>query len=173
MGTFIWFQAFEGPWWPFRHRSDRTGVWLQSWHRRRGNAGHLIEQIKQLPLQAFDFHGFKANRRVISYGWRYDFTYARLVEINQIPEWLFPLRKIGGNSQEVPRETLRRCWLASTRPELALGQGRLWPHGRSVPWCAVSTPPAQAGCQGQMAARRAVPRTWLDVPAKQGSTDRI
>lgn len=53
----------------------------------------LIEEIKSLPLQAFDFHGFKANRRVISYGWRYDFSSARLVEIEPIPEWLFPLRE--------------------------------------------------------------------------------
>jgi alkylated DNA repair dioxygenase AlkB len=56
----------------------------------------LIEEIRSLPLQAFDFHGFKANRRVISYGWRYDFSSARLVEIDPMPEWLFPLREAVG-----------------------------------------------------------------------------
>ena len=53
----------------------------------------LIADIKNLPLQAFDFHGFKAKRRVISYGWRYDFSSARLVKIDTIPEWLLPLRE--------------------------------------------------------------------------------
>jgi alkylated DNA repair dioxygenase AlkB len=53
----------------------------------------LIEDIRALPLRAFDFHGFKANRRVMSFGWRYDFTAARLVEIDPIPEWLMPLRE--------------------------------------------------------------------------------
>ena len=53
----------------------------------------LIDEIKNLPLQAFDFHGFKANRRVVSYGWRYDFSSARLVQIEPIPTWLHPLRE--------------------------------------------------------------------------------
>jgi alkylated DNA repair dioxygenase AlkB len=65
----------------------------------------LIGEIQSLPLQAFDFHGFKANRRVISYGWRYDFSSARLVQIDPIPEWLFPLRAVvahfaGGEAQD-------------------------------------------------------------------------
>ncbi len=53
----------------------------------------LTEEIKSLPLQAFDFHGFKAKRRVVSYGWRYDFSSARLIQIDPIPDWLFPLRE--------------------------------------------------------------------------------
>jgi alkylated DNA repair dioxygenase AlkB len=53
----------------------------------------LIDEIGHLPLQAFDFHGFKANRRVISYGWRYDFTAATLVQIEPVPEWLLPLHE--------------------------------------------------------------------------------
>jgi alkylated DNA repair dioxygenase AlkB len=65
----------------------------------------FIEQIKDLPLQSFDFYGFKANRRVISYGWRYDFTTARLMPIEPIPEWVFPLREAvaqfsGGDAEE-------------------------------------------------------------------------
>jgi alkylated DNA repair dioxygenase AlkB len=53
----------------------------------------LIDEIKNLPLQAFDFHGFKANRRVMSFGWQYDFSSQRLREIDPIPEWLLPLRE--------------------------------------------------------------------------------
>ncbi|MGN6058063.1 MAG: alpha-ketoglutarate-dependent dioxygenase AlkB [Sphingomicrobium sp.] len=53
----------------------------------------LTGEIRRLPLQAFDFHGFKANRRVVSFGWRYDITTARLVKIDPIPEWLMPLRE--------------------------------------------------------------------------------
>src|SRR5690242_6734966 len=52
----------------------------------------LVEEIRALPLKAFDFHGYKANRRVISFGWHYDFTAARLVEIEPPPDWLHPLR---------------------------------------------------------------------------------
>lgn len=31
----------------------------------------LVAEIKSLPLKEFDFHGFKGNRRVISFDWRY------------------------------------------------------------------------------------------------------
>lgn len=53
----------------------------------------LVAEIRQLPLQAFDFHGFKANRRVISFGWRYDFSTQELRSIEAIPAWLLPLRE--------------------------------------------------------------------------------
>jgi alkylated DNA repair dioxygenase AlkB len=67
----------------FRYEADLVSEAAQS---------ALIDEIKNLPLQAFDFHGFKANRRVISFGWRYDFSSQRLQEIEPIPEWLLPLR---------------------------------------------------------------------------------
>ena len=76
---------FQDPTFPegFRYESDLIAEAAQI---------ALIDEIRHLPLQSFDFHGYKANRRVISYGWRYDFSAAKLVEIEPIPEWLYPLR---------------------------------------------------------------------------------
>src|SRR6478609_8471557 len=38
----------------------------------------LVEQIQPLPFQDFRFHGFTGKRRVVSFGWRYDFEGAGL-----------------------------------------------------------------------------------------------
>ena len=81
----------------------------------------LIEEIRELPLQAFDFHGFKANRRVISYGWRYDFTSARLLEIEQIPEWLFPLREVVGQFARSPAEDFVQVLISEYAPGAGIG----------------------------------------------------
>jgi alkylated DNA repair dioxygenase AlkB len=81
----------------------------------------LIHQINRLPLEAFDFHGFKANRRVVSYGWRYDFTSARLVEIGQIPEWLFPLREIVGHFAKSPAENFAQVLISEYAPGAGIG----------------------------------------------------
>ena len=33
----------------------------------------LVAEIARLPFKAFEFHGFLGKRRVVSFGWRYDF----------------------------------------------------------------------------------------------------
>jgi alkylated DNA repair dioxygenase AlkB len=53
----------------------------------------LVERIRELPLKEFDFHGFTARRRTISFGWHYDFARSRLAKAVDIPAWLLPLRE--------------------------------------------------------------------------------
>ena len=52
----------------------------------------LASAIAALPLEAFRFQGFVAKRRVMSFGWRYDFDRARVEEADPIPDFLLPLR---------------------------------------------------------------------------------
>jgi len=52
----------------------------------------LVGAIAALPLEAFRFQGFVAKRRVMSFGWRYDFDRARFEEADPIPDFLLPLR---------------------------------------------------------------------------------
>jgi alkylated DNA repair dioxygenase AlkB len=52
----------------------------------------LVEQIGALPFREFEFHGHLGKRRVVSYGWRYDFTGQRLEQTDAIPDFLLPLR---------------------------------------------------------------------------------
>ena len=53
----------------------------------------LLARIRDLPLKEFDFHGFTARRRTISFGWQYDFARSQLDRAGEIPDWMLPLRE--------------------------------------------------------------------------------
>jgi alkylated DNA repair dioxygenase AlkB len=55
---------------------------------------NLVRHIEKLPFREFEFHGFVGKRRVVSFGWRYDFADRGLREAEDIPEFLLPLRAI-------------------------------------------------------------------------------
>ena len=52
----------------------------------------LVGRLEALPLQAFEFQGFQGKRRVVSFGWRYDFNDRRLLRAEDLPPFLLPLR---------------------------------------------------------------------------------
>lgn len=47
----------------------------------------LVEQIRELPLKEFEFHGYVGKRRVISYGWHYDFGERTLQQTSKSPRF--------------------------------------------------------------------------------------
>src|SRR4051812_41204441 len=52
----------------------------------------LIPRIEALPFREFEFHGFTGKRRVVSFGWRYDFSERHLQRVDDIPSFLIPIR---------------------------------------------------------------------------------
>jgi alkylated DNA repair dioxygenase AlkB len=52
----------------------------------------LVEQISTLPFKPFAFHGYLGNRRVVSFGRRYDYGARSLQSAPPIPDFLLPLR---------------------------------------------------------------------------------
>jgi alkylated DNA repair dioxygenase AlkB len=52
----------------------------------------LVRRFEVLPFKEFEFHGYTGKRRVVSYGWRYDFSKQRLSEAEPIPDFLLPFR---------------------------------------------------------------------------------
>jgi alkylated DNA repair dioxygenase AlkB len=54
----------------------------------------LVERIRELPLKEFEFQGYVGKRRVISYGWQYDFNERMIRRTEDIPSWLLPLREL-------------------------------------------------------------------------------
>jgi alkylated DNA repair dioxygenase AlkB len=53
----------------------------------------LIERIRALPLKPFEFQGYTGKRRVVSYGWKYDFNERKLEPKDDIPDFLLPVRE--------------------------------------------------------------------------------
>src|SRR3954464_15425002 len=53
----------------------------------------LVRQVETLPFESFQFHGFTGKRRVVSFGWRYDFNERELQRADDMPPFLLPLRE--------------------------------------------------------------------------------
>ncbi len=53
----------------------------------------LVQIFRELPFQAFDFHGYTAKRRVLEFGFEYDFTTRRATPTQSFPEFLSPVRE--------------------------------------------------------------------------------
>jgi alkylated DNA repair dioxygenase AlkB len=52
----------------------------------------LVPVIERLPFAAFDFHGYIAKRRIVEYGWEYDFGTRQASRAPELPDFLLPLR---------------------------------------------------------------------------------
>jgi alkylated DNA repair dioxygenase AlkB len=53
----------------------------------------LLTRVRELPFQDFEFHGYTGKRRVVSFGWHYDFSGRRLQKADDIPDYLLTLRE--------------------------------------------------------------------------------
>jgi len=56
----------------------------------------LMAELAALPFAPFDFHGHLANREVVGFGFRYDYSRRAVMAAPPIPDFLAPLRdKVG------------------------------------------------------------------------------
>jgi alkylated DNA repair dioxygenase AlkB len=69
----------------------------------------LLQQIPNLPFKAFDFHGFEGKRRVVSYGWKYDFDADTLRAGDALPAFLLPLRALAADFAGLPADQLQQA----------------------------------------------------------------
>ena len=59
---------------------------------------HVVAQLRELPFREFEFHGYKGKRRVVSFGWKYEFAGGgQLHKAEEIPEFLIPLKSIAAS----------------------------------------------------------------------------
>ena len=84
----------------------------------------LIERFKELSFKPFEFHGFLGNRRVVSFGWRYDFSSAVLQPSNPIPHFLLSLREQAAIFANVPSSTLQQVLINEYAPGAGIGWHR-------------------------------------------------
>jgi alkylated DNA repair dioxygenase AlkB len=53
----------------------------------------LLDTLPSLPFKEFEFHGFLGKRRVVSFGWHYDFNGGGLRQAGDLPDFLLPVRE--------------------------------------------------------------------------------
>jgi alkylated DNA repair dioxygenase AlkB len=84
----------------------------------------LVARIRELPLKEFEFHGFLGKRRVISYGWHYDFSEEALQQINEIPTFLHKLQKRAAVFADLDEGDLPHALVTEYSPGAAIGWHR-------------------------------------------------
>jgi alkylated DNA repair dioxygenase AlkB len=103
----------------FRYGANFLGV---------GEEQALLNQIGALPFKEFQFHGFLGKRRVVSFGWRYDFNGGGLSKTDDMPAFLLPVRQKAAAFAGVPPSDLQQVLVTEYRPGAAIG----WHKDRSV-----------------------------------------
>jgi alkylated DNA repair dioxygenase AlkB len=81
----------------------------------------VLGQVRQLPFQAFDFHGFEGKRRVVSFGWRYDFSTERLARTDPVPPFLLPLRDQAAAFAGIEPDRLQQVLVTEYGPGAPIG----------------------------------------------------
>jgi alkylated DNA repair dioxygenase AlkB len=84
-------------------------------------APSFVEPISKLPFEAFRFHGFTGKRRVVSFGWKYDFSTERLEAIGPMPNFLLPLRARAAHFAGFDEEALEQVLVTEYQPGAAIG----------------------------------------------------
>ncbi len=85
---------------------------------------HYADRFKLLPFAPFEFHGFLGRRRVVSFGWRYDYGKQRLQEANPLPELLLPLRQRAADIAGLPAGSLTQALVTEYEAGAAIGWHR-------------------------------------------------
>jgi alkylated DNA repair dioxygenase AlkB len=84
----------------------------------------LVRQIEALPFKPFEFHGHLGKRRVVSFGWRYDYSGRALRESTAPPGFLLPLREKAAAFAGVDADGLRQTLVTEYAPGAGIGWHR-------------------------------------------------
>lgn len=91
--------------------------------------GALLQQLSALTFKEFEFHGFRAKRRVVWFGWRYDFNGGGLQKTqSELPGFLAPIRDQVAAFAQVGPADLQQVLVTEYRPGAAIG----WHKDRSM-----------------------------------------
>ena len=88
----------------------------------------LVARVRDLPFKEFDFHGFKGKRRVVSFGWSYNYSGSGLEPAPDIPDFLLELRTRAALFGRLDPNSLRQVLVTEYGP----GSGIGWHRDKAV-----------------------------------------
>jgi alkylated DNA repair dioxygenase AlkB len=84
----------------------------------------LVDELRTLPFREFEFHGFLGKRRVVSFGWRYDFGGGGLQKAPDLPEFLLRVREQAARFAGIEPASLQHALLIEYPPGAGIGWHR-------------------------------------------------
>jgi len=84
----------------------------------------VIAQVQELPLREFEFQGYTGKRRVVSFGWRYDFNERVLHKVDDIPPFLLSVRDVAARFAGLDASELQHVLVTEYSAGAAIGWHR-------------------------------------------------
>jgi alkylated DNA repair dioxygenase AlkB len=92
----------------------------------------LLATFRELPFAAFDFHGYLAKRRIVEYGWEYDFGSRQASTTQPIPEFLYPFRGRAASFAGIGPEQIVEAVVTEYPPGAPIGWHRDVPQFETI-----------------------------------------
>lgn len=100
----------------------------------------LLTQVRALPFREFEFHGYLGKRKVVSFGWQYDYSGRELRKTDHIPDFLLALRKHAALFANLAPEELQQVLVTEYGPGAGIGWHRDKPVFGEVVGISLLTP---------------------------------
>jgi len=84
----------------------------------------LLAHVRTLPFSEFRFHGYVGKRRVVSFGWSYDFEREAVARAPELPPFLLGLREVAAEFAQVPASSLEQALVIEYQGGAAIGWHR-------------------------------------------------
>jgi len=84
----------------------------------------LVEKFARLPFREFEFRGFLGKRRIVSFGWGYDFNVRELRKAEAIPTFLLDLRARAATFAGLSEDHLQHVLITEYSPGSSIGWHR-------------------------------------------------
>lgn len=85
----------------------------------------LLRHLEILPFREFEFHGYLGNRRIVSFGWRYEYSgRGELKKTEDLPDFLLELRRQAASFAQLDPEALQRVLVTEYRAGAGIGWHR-------------------------------------------------
>lgn len=84
----------------------------------------LLAELRQLDFKPFEFQGYLGKRRIVSFGWRYDFDQRALRGSNPLPDFLLPLRAKAAGFAGMAAEDLQQILINEYEASAGVGWHR-------------------------------------------------
>jgi alkylated DNA repair dioxygenase AlkB len=84
----------------------------------------LLTHVRTLPFKAFEFHGFLGKRRVVSFGWKYDYDERLIRRVDDMPEFLLPVREVAAAFAGIPTGNLQQALVSEYEEGAGIGWHR-------------------------------------------------
>src|SRR5436190_17937709 len=83
-----------------------------------------LQALQALPFKPFEFHGYLGKRRIVSFGWRYDYAGRALRPSEPMPAFLEPLRARAAAVAGLDPQSLQQALVTEYESGVTIGWHR-------------------------------------------------